>query len=326
MLKHLSVKNFSLINELEINFTRGLSIITGETGAGKSILLGAMGLILGQRADTQVLLNRKQKCVVEGIFNIEAYRLEEFFAQNDLDYNSQTILRREISVEGRSRSFINDTPVNLSVLKELGSQLVDIHSQHETLTITSRTFQLQIIDSLAGNKLSVSEIKKEYSELIDLRKQLEDLKETEAKSKNELDFITFQFEELENAGILAGEKEKLEEELQLLNNSEEIKSALAQSSFALQGSDQNILSALAEVRIRLGGIGKYNNEINILYQRLESSVIELKDIAAELDETSERILFDPARVEIINERLSLLYHLENKHRVSSAEELIKIKE
>ncbi|MGI8893632.1 MAG: DNA repair protein RecN [Bacteroidia bacterium] len=326
MLRHLSVKNFSLINELEINFRDGLTIITGETGAGKSILLGALGLILGQRADTQALLDRTKKCVVEGTFEISEYNLSGFFERNDLDQSAQTIIRREINTDGRSRSFINDTPVNLSVLKELGSQLVDIHSQHETLTITSRSFQLQIIDALAGNKNAVAEIRIKFSELNELRKKLDELKAAEANSKNELDFISFQFDELEKANLHSGEREKLEEELQLLNNSEEIKSALNKCAFSMNGSEQNILSALAEVKNQLSVIGKYNPDINLLYQRIESSLIELKDITSEIEGTSEKVIFDPARIEEINERLSLIYHLESKHRVNSVEELLKLKD
>lgn len=326
MLRHLSVKNFSLINELEINFRDGLTIITGETGAGKSILLGALGLILGQRADTQALLDRTKKCVVEGTFEISEYNLSGFFERNDLDQSAQTIIRREINTDGRSRSFINDTPVNLSVLKELGSQLVDIHSQHETLTITSRSFQLQIIDALAGNKNAVAEIRIKFSELNELRKKLDELKAAEANSKNELDFISFQFDELEKANLHSGEREKLEEELQLLNNSEEIKSALNKCAFSMNGSEQNILSALAEVKNQLSVIGKYNPDINLLYQRIESSLIELKDITSEIEGTSEKVIFDPARIEEINERLSLIYHLESKHRLNSVEELLKLKD
>jgi DNA repair protein RecN (Recombination protein N) len=326
MLRHLSVKNFSLINELEINFRDGLTIITGETGAGKSILLGALGLILGQRADTQALLDRTKKCIVEGTFDISEYQLDDFFQLNDLDKIDQTILRREIGTDGRSRSFINDSPVNLSVLKELGSQLVDIHSQHETLTITSRSFQLQIIDALARNNTAVAEIRIKFSELHELRKKLDVLKTAEANSKNELDFISFQFEELEKADLKPGEKEKLEEELQLLNNSEEIKSTLNKCAFSMNGSEQNILSALAEAKNQLSLIGKYNTDINMLHQRLESSLIELKDIASEIEGTSEKVIYDPARIEEINERLSLIYHLESKHRLNSVEELLQLKE
>lgn len=326
MLRHLSVKNFSLINHLEIDFSSGLTIITGETGAGKSILLGALGLILGQRADTQALLDRTKKCVVEGMFDISEYELDEFFSQNDLDKQGQTILRREINTDGRSRSFINDTPVNLSVLKQLGSMLVDIHSQHETLSLTSADFQLHIIDAMAGNRNAVAAIRKKFSELTELRKKLDELKAAEANSKNELDFITFQFDELEKANLKPGDKEKLEAELGLLNNSEEIKTVLSEIAFAMSGSEQNILSALNEVKTLLSNIGKFNAEINSLYQRLESSLIEIKDIASELEITSEKIVYNAARIEEINERLSSIYHLEKKHRTNSIDDLIKLKE
>ena len=326
MLRQLSVKNFSLINRLEIDFSSGLTIITGETGAGKSILLGALGLILGQRADNHALLDRTKKCIVEGIFDISEYESDEFFKVNDLDKSDQVILRREISTDGRSRSFINDTPVNLSVLKELGSMLVDIHSQHETLSLTSRNFQIQIIDAMAGNRSAVAEIRKKFFELTELRKKLDELKAAEANSKNELDFISFQFDELEKTNLRPGEKENLEEELGLLNNSEEIKSVLSASAFAMSGSDQNILSALNDVKSKLNNIGKFNSEINSLYQRLEGSLIEIKDIASEIEEITEKIFYDPTRIEEINERLSLIYHLEKKHRTNSIEDLIKLKE
>ena len=326
MLLKLSVHNYALIDELNIDFGSGLSIITGETGSGKSIVLGALSLILGQRADTSVLQDKGRKCIVEGEFNVAGYRLDEFFEANELDYDDNTIIRREINESGKSRAFINDTLVNLQILRNLGERLVDIHSQHNNLVISGNDFQLDVIDAVAGNGSLVESYRTAFLKYSASLKDFNDLKERAGKAKADLDYFKYQLEQLESAKLSQGEQEELEEELQLLTHSGEIKEALSFSSVVFDGEDNSILSLLKEVRLRLDRIRPYYNRIEDLVTRIESSLIELKDVTGELNDLEGRVEYDPKRIEFINGRLDLIYGLQQKHHVGTAGELIAIRD
>jgi DNA repair protein RecN (Recombination protein N) len=322
MLKNLSIKNYALIDSLEINFSGGLSIITGETGAGKSILLGALNLILGQRSEAFHIKNPEVKCIIEGVFNIEQYGLEKFFSENELDYSNQTILRREIKANGTSRAFVNDTPVNLNVLKNLGYHLIDIHSQHQNLLLSNSNYQLKILDSYAGNQKLLSEYYIQYNEYNRIKKELEGLKEKENELKRQQDFIQYQFDELEMAELKAGEQEQLENEQKILENSEVIKSALNHSYELIGEGEMNIITLLKTVKQQLGSVSKWNTSLEELLKRIDSVYIEIQDINEELNNQNNHIHHDPARLEGISERLDKLYHLLKKHQVNSTEKLI----
>lgn len=326
MLKRLTIQNYVLIDSLDVKFNKGLTIITGETGAGKSILLGAMGLILGNRADSQVLLNKEKKCIIEGEFEISSYQLKDFFYENELDYEASTNIRREISPEGKSRAFINDTPVNLTVLKELGVRLVDIHSQHETLTLNNSSFQLSVVDVYAAHKTEIDNYKKIFSEYTKIISKLNELTALEQKAKADADYFQFQFDELESAQLEPGQKEVLEQELQTLNNAEEIKSGLGRAYNAIAEGDTNMLTQLSTLLSSLNSIGKFNTKIATLAARLQSNYVELKDIASELEMVQDEINFNPERAEIINERLNVIYKLEQKHRVNSVDDLLELQQ
>jgi DNA repair protein RecN (Recombination protein N) len=322
MIRQLSISNYALIDKLEITFPAGLTLITGETGAGKSILLGALGLIIGQRADTGALQDKAKKCSVEAVFDLSKQKLEAFFKGNELDYEAQTSIRREINPEGKSRAFINDTPVTLAVLKELGEQLIDIHSQHQTLTLSDSDFQLSVLDLVAGNGSALQAYQEEYKSYRSLQAALLQMKEKEAASKRDLDYFQFQFKELEEAHLDTIGLEALEAELELLTNAEEIKAGLGKAAFALQGGDLNMLSSLAEIKNGIAGLARFNPSIARLSERINSSYIELKDIADETEALETEIVFDPKRVEEVNERLGACYRLFQKHQVKSLPELI----
>ncbi len=326
MLKHLTIENYALIEKLDISFSDGLSIITGETGAGKSIILGALSLILGQRADTTVLFDKNKKCVVEGNFNIKDYELQDFFADNELDYEDNALIRREINPQGKSRTFINDTPVNLNQLKELTEKLVDIHSQHKTFELNSNDFQLMIVDNFAEHSDKIKDYRKHYGEYQHILKKLEELSEKERSAKADYDYFQFLFDELDKALLVEGEQADAENELKTLNNAENIKSGLARAIFALSGSDSNLISGLSEVAAILNQLSKYSNDIEDLSKRIAAAGIELKDIAFETENLAEKIVYDPQRIEELEQRLDMIYRLQQKHRVSTVEELILIKE
>lgn len=326
MLKNISVQNYALIDKLEVEFTDGLTIITGETGAGKSILLGALGLIAGSRADTQALQDKTKKCVVEANFNIKGYSLKEFFAANELDYDVTTSIRREINPEGKSRAFINDTPVTLNQLKELAEYLIDIHSQHQTLTLNGSAFQLSVVDAFADHASSLEEYAEGFRKYKALEKQLKDLTEKEAQAKKDLDYFQFQFNELEDANLKADQQLSMEQELETLNNAEDIKSNLSKAAHGLTGGEQNLLSALNEIKIILAGMAKFKPEINELSTRLSSAYIELKDISNELEALEQDIVYDPKQIELLTEKLDAVYRLQQKHQVKTIEELIVIKD
>jgi DNA repair protein RecN (Recombination protein N) len=326
MLSRLVVQNYALIDSLDIRFTSGLNMITGETGAGKSILLGALGLILGQRADSQTLFNKDKKCVIEGEFNIEEYHLKWFFDDNNLDYESTTIVRREISPDGKSRAFVNDTPVNLNLLKELSSNLVDIHSQHENLSINNPVFQLSYIDAFAKNSSLVKEYKSLYSDYSKKNEIL--LKKIEENNQltKDIDYYQFQFNELNEARLIDGEQTELEQKLASLNNSEAIKSGLDKINFIINEGENSLNLQMIEVKRILSSIAKYNSKFTDLFDRINAVTIELKDISNELEEIADTTSFQPDVIEQINERLSLIYRLEQKHRLNDVAELLTLQD
>nr|WP_294790775.1 DNA repair protein RecN [uncultured Mucilaginibacter sp.] len=326
MLQKLSINNYALIDDLEIVFDKGLNILTGETGAGKSIVLGALSLILGQRAESRYFFNQQKKCIIEGLFKIDGFHLKSFFEENDLDYEAETVLRREISADGKSRSFVNDTPVNLTVLKTLGEKLIDIHSQHATLEINNPLFQLMVVDAVAKHPALLDEYRVKFSQYKKGGARLKLLIEDSKKAKADLDYYQFQFDELEKAALVANEQEKLEKELYTLNNAEEIKRNLLAANYLLQESEAAALLQLREAGTQLGTPAKFNPEIEELRERLNSVVIELKDIAAEIDNIEQRTYTDEARAADINTRLTIIYNLQKKHRVSTNAELLALQE
>lgn len=325
MLQHLSIQNYALIDKLDIDFSEGLTIITGETGAGKSILLGALALLVGQRADTQALQDKSKKCVIEGTFNIKNYALKDFFSNNELDYSSETTIRREINPEGKSRAFINDTPVTLTQLKGLGESLIDIHSQHETLAINEGAFQLDVVDAYAQHTDLLAEYKAAYKNYKELERELNILVEQEARSKKDQDYHQFMFNELEDAGLKAGEQALMEQELEALNNAESIKQNLSKASFGLSGGEENLLASLNEIKALITQVSKFNPAIQQLGERVTSSYIELKDICSELEGLEGEIVHDPSRIEELDAKLDKIYRLLQKHGVKTVEELITIK-
>ena len=325
MLRSLLVKNYAIIDQLEIKFSDKLTIITGETGAGKSILLGALSLILGNRADSNSLYDPEKKCVVEGIFDIEGYNLKEFFEKEDLDFESTTIIRREINAKGKSRAFINDTPVNLSILKKVSTKLIDIHAQHETLDLKQDDFQLFILDALAGNEAILTEYKNKYRSYRRNLKKLEELEERNQQANKDLDYYQFQLEEFELASLNEHqEQELLEDELNTLTNAEEIKLNLVQSVQLLEEDEFSVLSQLNNLSTKFSGISKINGDLQNIYDRIESARIELKDISKEIQYAEQHVTFDEERIQEITERLNLIYKLQKKHQVNTIEGLLSI--
>jgi len=325
LLQKLFIQNYVLIDSLELDLSKGLNIITGETGAGKSILLGALSLILGERADKSVLLDIEKKCVVEGIFSTENNDVKKFFRSEGLDYESQLILRREVNAEGKSRSFINDTPVSLSQLKELSQLIVDIHSQHETLFLRRQKFQLSVVDAFAGNENDLLKYGVDFSEYKTIQSRLSALEEAEKKSKADQDYFQFLFNELDEASLKAGEQEKLEEELNTGTHAEEIKSNLDTAYSGLAGNEDNLLNRISKIQLLLQSSAKHSTAINELGERLKSVSIELKDISNEADRLGAEVVSNPRRMEEIQLRLDEIYRLEQKHRISTVTELIAIK-
>ncbi len=326
MLVSLLVKNYALIKELNIGFNTGFSIITGETGAGKSILLGALSLLLGQRADTTVLMDKQKKCVVEGIFNIKDYSLQTFFNDNQIDYEDNTIIRREIIPGGKSRAFINDTPVILDQLRELGLKLVDIHSQHENLNLGKNLFQLMVVDTVAQDGGMLKQYKKLYEEYLGKQKLLEELTEKARQSQADLDYFSFQFQQLDETKLHPGELNDLEIESKTLAHAEEIKFNLLKASDLISGEGITILGLLKDVTDAIDKLSEFFPRTQEIRGRLDSAYIELKDIASECEMMGEGVDIDPARLQSVQERLDQLNSLMHKHAVSSVEELIKLKD
>ncbi len=325
MLRRLFIRNYALIDHLDVNFEQGLNIITGETGAGKSILLGALSLILGNRADTGALLDKSKKCIIEGEFEVEKKVVKSFFKEHELDFEKSTIIRREISSEGKSRAFINDTPVNLNQLKELSLLLVDIHSQHETLLLNTTQFQLDVVDAFAQHDDLLASYQQDFTSYQQLKKQLEQLHEDEKRSNADQDYFKFQFTELDEANLISDEQQKMEEELQTLTHAEEIKSDLALVLASVSGKEDNLVNQLSQLSSSLASLAKYNGRLNEAATRIKSLNIELKDITSEIESIEEEIIYDPARIEIINERLNIIYQLEQKHRLKTIDELLALK-
>jgi len=325
LLNHLSITNFALIENLQVDFFEGFSVITGETGAGKSIILGALSLILGQRADLQSLMDKESKCVVEGVFDVVNLGLEDFFIQNELDFQDHSILRREILPGGKSRAFINDTPVNLNLLTELAEKLLDIHSQHKTITLGDVDFQMEVVDGLGGNSNILELYRKKFDAFKKLNAELNSLKVTEEKSRKEQDFIKFQFDELQTARLKQHEQEEIEHELEILTHAEEIKTRLG-SGVGMMNTETGILASMNNLINELKRIKAFFGEINGLFERLEIDAIDLKDIAAELVKLEEKIEVNTERTSKLTERINLIYLLQTKHKVADISGLIRIKD
>jgi DNA repair protein RecN (Recombination protein N) len=326
MLKFLSINNYALIDQLEIDFYPGFSIITGETGAGKSILLGALALILGNRADTSVLRDKNRKCITEASFEIKNYQLQDFFLQHEIDYDDVVIVRREISNDGKSRAFINDSPVNLSVLKELGSKLVDIHSQHQNLNLGDHQYQLKVVDAYAQNYSLLETYSIQYSILRKYQVDLAGLLENAARTQADTDYFQFQFNQLEEAHLLKDEQEELEAELNALKHAEEIKTGLSASAEILSSEGPSVVVQLKECIHQMNRIKQVYKNAEEFLTRFDSLYIDLKELIADIEQASEKIEHNPERLEWVNQRLDLIYNLQQKHRVSTVQELIEIKE
>lgn len=324
MLTHLSIHNYALINQLTIDFTNGLSIITGETGAGKSILLGALGLVMGNRADLSSLKDTEKKCVIEAQFSVEGYALQELFEELDLDYEEETIIRRVILPSGKSRAFVNDTPVTLSVLNALKTKLIDIHSQHQTMQLSDVSFQFSVIDALAKNQAKIASYKRGLRTFNKLRKELKVLQEETEKSKEQYEYNLHLFNELEEASLKEGEQEVLEEKLDKLNNIEEIKLNLSEALGISINEEIGIQTLLNSLEGRLQKISSFSKEYEELANRVTSVKIELDDVVTELESANEEVEFNPNEIEELNDRLQLIYNLQKKHSVSTISELQEI--
>ena len=325
MLQSLSVENYALIEKLEIEFKSGLNIITGETGAGKSILLGALGLILGQRADTSALKDNEKNCVIEGIFDIEKMNLKAFFEENDIDFEKQTAVRRIITPSGKSRAYINDIPVNLTTLRDLGLKLIDIHSQHETLHLSNHQFQLNVVDVVAGNSDLLANYQQKFSSYKKEEQKLQQLIDEQKKNANDFDYYSFQFQQLHDAKLVDGEQQALEEEERELSNAEAIKSELQFCSEAISEAEGSVLTILKNCHQSLKRIKEVFHRSEALLERIDSTTIELKDISQEIQDLNEKIEMNPERLATVKERLDLIYSLQQKHRVTSVFELIELR-
>jgi DNA repair protein RecN (Recombination protein N) len=326
MLQRLAIRNYALIDTLDIDFSKELNILTGETGAGKSIILGALSLLLGQRAESKYFFNQEKKCVIEGAFKIDDYHLKQFFEEQDLDYEAETVLRREISLDGKTRAFINDTPVTVAILKQVGEQLIDIHSQHATLAINTESFQLLVLDTLCNHASLLAEYQQALWQHKQLTKKLKELELALSEAISAQEYIQYQFEELEKAGLQVNEQEDLEQELKSLTHAEEIKRNLSAALFLLSNGEQTSIAQLKEAVQLSQAIEKYATGIQPLIERLQSSLIELKDIAAELERLAQGTSINEARTNMISERLDILYTLQKKHRVNTVADLLVLRD
>ncbi len=324
MLQKLVVSNYAIIDHIEVDFSGSLNIITGETGAGKSILLGALSLILGSRAESKVLFDDSRKCVVEAHFSLKGYRLQAFFQANDLDYEEQLIIRRELTTAGKSRAFVNDTPVTLEVLKELGAQLINLHSQHETLALSSASFQLQLVDAVAHHEALLQQYTTQYGLWRKTKKQLQDLLDRSKQDIGDIDYLNYQLSELAEASLDKEEFETLEQELNSLANAEEIKGNLSRSVMVLSNADGSVVDRLNELRTLLDDISKYNTEVKGLSERLNSATIELEDISREMERLEEGLQYDPERIATLQERQTIINRLLAKHHAASINELLAL--
>ena len=322
MLRRLTVKNYAIIKELDMGFGEGFTIITGETGAGKSILLGALGLVLGERADTSVLLSEKEKCVVEAEFNIAGYDLGELFEANGVDYDDDAILRREITPAGKSRAFINDTPVTLNVMKELGDRLIDVHSQHQTLLLGNNVFQMRVIDAFSGSTALYRDYTAIYRHWLKTKREYDDAARSMERERADHDYYSHQLEEFRAASLVPGEQETLEREQEMLTNAAEIKEGLITATGALAGDDVSVLSLLRTARSGLSKIAGWLPEAGELEKRIETQIIDLNDISFEAEKLNDRAAADPGRLEYVSQRLDTIYSLMQKHRCKDLDELL----
>lgn len=325
MIGSISISNYALIDKTEIELEKGLSIITGETGAGKSILLGAIGLTLGQRAESSAIMDKEKKCVVEIVYYIKGYHLKEWFEENELDYSDSIVVRREVTADGKSRCFINDTPVNNKLLKELGGSLIDIHSQHQSLLLGQPEYQTEILDAFCGNGELVGQYQHLYHDYRRMAGELKTLKNQAADAEKESDYLNFQFNQLDNARLQAGEKEELEEELALLSNAEAVKSAFTGLVYHLQDTDNAVIQVLKSSKNTIAGLDNVVKEAREFSERLHSVIIELNDLADEAGRKAESLEYDPARIEVINARLNVIYDLMYKYKAESVAELISVR-
>ena len=325
MLRHISIRNFALIEHVEIDFDSGFSVITGETGHGKSVFLGAISMLLGQRSDAKAIREGADRCVIEGVFDISALSLNTFFDENELDYDDECIVRREVAASGRSRAFVNDTPVSVAQLKELGARLIDIHSQHQNLLLGDRNYQLRVLDTLSGDGELLVSYRKLYDEYQSLVREKERLREELEKNRRDEDWLRFQLDELKAAALKNGEFEELEQEVNELSHAEEIRAALYGAGNAIDGGDSgSLLQAIRESVNALFRISAHYDAASTLSERLESCYIELKDCCSEIEQRAERIQYSPERLEFVERRLALIYNLQKKHRVDSVEELMAL--
>ena len=324
MLKHLYIKNFTLIDELDISLYEGFSVITGETGAGKSIILGAIALLLGQRADSKTIKQGAEKCVIEAHFDLSRYGMQAFFDENDIEYDADDcIIRRELTAAGKSRAFINDTPVALSMLKELGDQLMDVHSQHQNLLLNKQDFQLEVVDIIADDAAQLAKYQQTYTAYQAAEKELADLQAAIERNRENRDFLQFQYEELQNAHLIDGEQEELEQRSDTMEHSEDIKSALYTTDNALSAEQNGVIESLRSSLSALRSIEAVYPEVGDLIQRIDSSYIDLKDVAHEVSNLLESVDFDPAELDQVNNRLDRIYELEKKYHVDTIEALIE---
>lgn len=327
MLKQLYIKNFTLIDTLDMEFRSGFSVITGETGAGKSIILGAIGLLLGQRADSKSVKMGTDKCVIEAHFDLSRYGMERFFDENEIEFDAEdTIIRRELTSAGKSRAFINDTPVALSMLKELGEQLVDVHSQHQNLLLNKQDFQLNVVDIIADDAKELTDYQQTYVRYQELKKEEQRLREDIEQGRQQVDFMQFQYDELTNARLSDGEQEELEQRSETMSHSEDIKTALYEAESALSGDEGGVVSNLKKAVSALQGIEHVYPDVAELAERMNSCYIELKDAAAEVSGKMDDVDFDPAELDMVNTRLDRIYELQKKYKVERVDQLLAIQE
>ena len=326
MLQSLSIQNYALISQLDVDFGAGLSVLTGETGAGKSIILGALSLILGQRADAKSIKEGENRCVIEGIFNISSYNLQAFFDENGLEYDAECIMRRELFSSGKSRAFINDSPVGLNELKQLGTQLIDIHSQHQNLMLADGNFQMQVLDALADNQDIKKEYVEKYKQYSEYQKKLQILKEEATRKTSEEDYLRFQHNQLIEANLKEGEQTELEGEQKTLSHVEEIKGSFFKIEQYFWGDENGVVVSLKEALNTIVSLNKVYPESKGMAERLESSYLEIKDLASDISKKQETLELDPERLHFVNNRLDLLYSLLQKHKLASCEALIQLRD
>ena len=324
MLKHISIRNFALIERVEVDFSAGFSVITGETGHGKSVFLGAISVLMGQRSDAKAIREGADRCVIEGCFDISGFALQGWFEENGLDYDCECIVRREVAATGRSRAFVNDTPVSVAQLKELGARLMDIHSQHQNLLLGDAGYQLRVLDVLSGNKAQLDEYKALYDEYRSLNSELKKLKETLEGSRRDEEWLRFQLDELQAAALVDGEVETLEEEVRELSHAEDIQAALYGACTAIDSEGGSLLQALREGAAALSRISSHYSAADELAGRLENCYIELKDCCSEMEQRAGRVQYSPDRLEFVERRLALIYDLQKKHRVESVTALLEL--